>query len=473
MKRKRNSFLCFVVLLISVGAVRSQDTVQFSIDAFYRQVAEFHPMVRQARLLSEQARQEIRFARGSFDPKLEASFATKEFQDKSYFSTFETALTLPTRSPLQPKVGFERTTGELLDPSEKIPGNEQAFAGVSLQLGRGLLTDERRTVLRQAEQMVNMFEAEQVKLVNKILLEAASAYWNWYYRYRAETVFDRAATVSQEILDGVKLNFSQGEASVLDTVQSSITNQARQIEKQEARLQLKNAKIALSNFLWADGNSPIMLSANAVPLLPVSGVIRAEEELAMLSERARENHPELIKLRTKIEILELDQRLAREFLKPRLDLNYALLSQPGAAQSIDLSNDYKLGLDFSFPLFLRKERSKLKLMGLKLNQTNLETGFLEREILNTLQQTFNELITMQGLLSRQFNMVKSYERLMEGELLNLRNGESDLFKINVQQEKLLQSQEKLAKLESDYQKRKAYLWWSAGISPLDSTAPRQ
>lgn len=451
---------------------RSQDTIHFSIDVFYRQVAEYHPMVRQARLLSEQARQEIRFARGSFDPKLEASFGTKEFQDKRYFSTLETAVTLPTRSPLQPKVGIERRTGELLDPSEKIPGNEQAFAGVSVQLGRGLLTDERRTVLKQAEQMVNMFEAEQVKLVNKILLDAASAYWNWYYRYRAVLIFDRAATVSQEILEGVKLNFSQGEASVLDTVQSSITNQARQIEKQEARLQLNNARIALSNFLWTDDNAPVMLSPNASPLLPTAYTLGAEEELTMLSERARENHPELVKLRTKLEILELDQRLAREFLKPRLDLNYALLSQPDAIKPIDFSNDYKFGLDFSVPLFLRKERSKLRLTGLKLNQTNLETGFMEREILNTLQQTFNELITMQGLLLRQSIMVKSYERLMEGELLNLRNGESDLFKINIQQEKLLQSQEKLAKLESDYQRKKAYLWWSAGMSPLDSGSPR-
>jgi hypothetical protein len=42
-------------------------------------------VARQAALLSENARQELRIARGEFDPKLESDFALKEFKKDLYY----------------------------------------------------------------------------------------------------------------------------------------------------------------------------------------------------------------------------------------------------------------------------------------------------------------------------------------------------------------------------------------------------
>ena len=63
-------------------------------------------------------------------------------------------------------------------------------------------------------------------------------------------------------------------------------------------------------------------------------------------------------------------------------------------------------------------------------------------------------------------MVENYERLLAAELTNLENGESDLFKINVQQEKLFNAHSKLLKVMAEYEKQKALLYWSAGVRPL-------
>ena len=457
-----------LVLLITASVSGQQvtsDTATLGIDAFHRRILDHHPLVLQARLLSDQARQEIRMARGSFDPKLEAAWATKEFEDKSYFNTVQSSLSLPTRSPVTPKIGFEQRTGQLLDPSEKIPGDQQVSAGLTLPLGRGLITDERRTALKQAQLMTTLLEAEQVKLVNKLLLEAATTYWSWYYRYQSFLLFDRASMVAKEIFDRVKLNFRQGEASVLDTVQASITWQMRMVERQEAALQLQNARIAVSNFIWDEGLQPLDLPSNALPVLTNGDARINNDELGRLTDLAMENHPELVKLRTKIDQLELEQRLAREFLKPRLDLNYAMLRQPATPGLFDPKNDYKLGMDLSMPLFLRKERAKLRMTGLKIENSTFELNQEQRDIRNDIQKIFNELMNVSAVLGRQQAMADSYERLMEGELLNLRNGESDLFKINIQQEKLLQAREKLIKLQAEYRKQKAYLYWAAGVSP--------
>ncbi|MEQ9414983.1 MAG: hypothetical protein RIF39_14190, partial [Cyclobacteriaceae bacterium] len=83
--------------------------------------------------------------------------------------------------------------------------------------------------------------------------------------------------------------------------------------------------------------------------------------------------------------------------------------------------------------------------------------------------TYNQLINILSIMNQQREMVANYERLLSAEMLNLQQGESDLFKINVQQEKLIQSQTKWLKLLSDFEKQKAYLYWAAGTRHLGRT----
>jgi hypothetical protein len=61
----------------------------------------------------------------------------------------------------------------------------------------------------------------------------------------------------------------------------------------------------------------------------------------------------------------------------------------------------------------------------------------------------------------------NYDRLLRAEILNLEQGESDLFKINIQQEKLIQSQSKWLKLVAEFEKQKAFLYWAAGTRNLN------
>ena len=255
-----------VILVCSIQLAAQDSIPQFSPDAFFELVSKNHPVARQAMLLSEQARQEIRFARGSFDPKIEASFATKEFQDKTYYKEIEGGISIPTRSPINPKLNFENRTGQLLDPSEKIPGNRQIAAGLSIPIGRGLITDERRTALKQAQLMTTLLEADQVKIINKVLLEATQAYWTWYYWHQIYLVRNRGAELAREILNRTKLNFEQGEASPLDTTQASINLQTRLIDWQEAQLQFTNAQLYASNYLWDENINPIELNRKSTRL---------------------------------------------------------------------------------------------------------------------------------------------------------------------------------------------------------------
>jgi len=444
-------------------------TTSFTLDHLYASMWQYHPLIKQADLLSDMAQQEIRFARGAFDPKIEVQGNLKEYDQKEYYNKWYGSFTIPTWFPVDPKIGIERNTGTYLSTENQLPDedyNRQLFAGLSLPIGRGLFTDERRATLQQAQLGVTLAEAEKIKLINKILLEAAKDYWQWYYAYFNYQLNTRNALIAEEIFRRVRLNEKMGEASGLDTLQADITRQQRQVERQESYLDLINSSVKLSNHLWDSLGNPLQISEKLAPQPIGEPEIFTTTALDQLRVLATENHPELQKLSVKLNQLEIDRKLATEFLKPRLNLNYNFLNQPlrptGEFETFTFFNNYKFGLDFYMPILLRKERAKVAQTRLKIQNTTYERTQAEREILNQVQATFNQLVNTNTLLQQQNAMASNYQRLLQGELLNLENGESDLFKINVQQEKLIQSQSKLLKLRADFEKQKATLFWAAG-----------
>ena len=449
-------------------------TRAFTLENFYQLILRNHPAVKQATLLSDVARQEIRLARGNFDPKLEAEFMSKQLNGKTYYEIFGSSLKFPMILPFDPSIGIDQNKGAYLNP-ERYIGNEfnyqQFYAGISIPLGRGLFTDERRTALRQAELFKDMTEAEQVKMINKLLLDAAKDYWEWYYAYHNYRLLNRSVRIAEEIFMRVKNNYNFGEASGVDTVQAKITWQQRIVEQQEAFIHFKNSGLQLSNMLWDSLSNPLELDLKWVPVLSADAWTLTPEGLKVLADQALINHPELKKLEVKIYQLEAERKLAAEYLKPQLNLNYYAINQPINPQgdfSFTFDDNYKIGIDFSFPVFLRKERSKLALTKLKISNTKFQQSIAERQIITSLTGIYNQLTNLQSIMTNQRQMVESYERLLEAELLNLQQGESDLFKINVQQDKLIQAQTKWLKLLAENEKQKAQLYWAAGTYRLNN-----
>lgn len=118
------------------------------------------------------------------------------------------------------------------------------------------------------------------------------------------------------------------------------------------------------------------------------------------------------------------------------------------------------------PILIRRERAKLEQTKIKIRSTGYARTQTGREIINHVNAIYNQIVNTNKILDQQNAIAHNYERLLAAELLNLENGESDLFKINVQQEKLIQSQSKLLKLKAEYEKLKATLYWAAGVRNL-------
>lgn len=446
----------------------------FTLENFYHHVLQYHPVAKQAQLLTESGRQEIRMARGHFDPKLEAQYLLKQYNGKEYYRMADAALKVPTRSPITPAIGMERNTGDNLNPENYISSDydyKQFYVGITLPLGSGLMTDERRVAIKQAELFGKMMQAEQIKVINKLLLEGATDYWEWYFSYYSYRLASNTAAIAEEILRRTKLSFDGGELARMDTVQARITYLERRVAEQEAFADLQNNRIHMSSYLWDSLMNPVDLPLYYAPLNVNAFMLPSEATLTELLNHAKANHPDLQKINLKMAQLKLDRRLAVEFMKPRLDVTYYMLNQPvdpyGFANSFALDDNFKLGVDFSLPLFLRKEKAKLAQTELKLNSTMFELDITSRQIINEITATYNQLVNNGIVLQQQRTMTDHYYSLMNAELLNLENGESDLFKTSVQQEKLFNAQFKLIKVMAEYHKDLAYLYWTAGTNQLE------
>lgn len=438
---------------------------EFTIKEFYEQVFRQHPLVKQAQSLSPLAQQEIRMARGGFDPKLGVDFSRKQFDKKEYYQLFYSKI----KAPLwigEFQASFERNQGYYLDDSDNTHPSGLLAVGVGIPIGRNLLIDERRNTLRQAQLTQNIAEAEKIKLINKLLINATKDYAEWYLAYHQYRYLQAGYTLAQDRYNAIKQRLMMGELAPIDSVQALITLQERGIALQQGEVDWQNAGLRLSNHLWADGNAPMQIEPNVVPQpFAVNASLAQEATLQDLLIFAQQNHPEMRKIVFKQKQLAYEERFQTNNLLPNLMLNYNLLRNVQAnspSTNFNFRDNYKVGVTFEIPLLMRKERSKLQMVRIKQMQIGWELQQIQREIQNEIRASYNEIVTYSRQLTQQQSMVENYRILRDGELRKFWAGESSLFIINAQESKYIESQIKLEQIRTKYLKAQAYLLWAAG-----------
>jgi outer membrane protein TolC len=457
-------FLAFI-LLISHKLVLCQDTTVFALKDLYEQMRRHHPIVKLANLYPRIAEEEIRIARGNFDPKIEADYVQKTLKDKFYYSYWDSRLKAPIWIG-ELKAGYELNEGELISLENKSPREGLMYAGISIPLGQNLIIDARRAVLRQAKFMQQMAEAERIKELNKLFFTATKDYWEWFFTYRQLILVREGYRLADERYKFVRQRILFGEGANIDSVEARITLQERTVQLRQAEIDFKNAGLILSNHLWQEGSIPLELPENAVPedLAAIEKI--SESRLNELLAFAQENHPEIQKIRFKLAQLDIERRFQQDRLKPQINLNYNLLSAYNPmkfeANNEYFANNYKIGFDFSFPILLRKERGKINQTRFKLDQTRFEQTQLAREISNQVKTAYNEVVLLEQNIALQESMVANQETLTEAEYQKFRNGESSVFLINARETKLIEMRVKLVALQTKYEKAKVMLRWAAG-----------
>ncbi|OON70398.1 hypothetical protein B0919_06355 [Hymenobacter sp. CRA2] len=439
-------------------------------------VGENHPVARQAALQPERARQEVRQARGLFDPAAESKFYRKEFGGKDYWNLWDNTLRVPTWYGPDVKLGYERNVGPRVSEQNATPGPGLTYVGLSLPLAQGLLIDERRAAVRQAQALQGLAEAERRAALNKLLLAATKDYWNWTLSFERRRLLQSNLELADIRYRAVRERVRQGDMAAIDSVEALTELQNRRAQLVQGEVEWQNATLLLSNYLWDAQQRPRELPATLQPQpLPSAAAWQAPpvvplEELVL---QARQQHPELLKARAKLGALDVERRLYQNKLLPKLTVDYNLLltgrpydAEAGYGPTPVYQNNYKLGVSFAYPLLLRQERSKLQLTRLKIRDANLGLDQIGREIATGVRTTANDRQALAQQLEVQAQVVANSQRLRDGEQIRFENGESSVFLLNSRESYLLTARIKLAELQAKYAQTQASLRFAAGGAPV-------
>lgn len=467
--------IIFLILISQWSWAQSDTSKVFSYQDFYDLVVKTHPVLKQANTLPDNAKAELLMAKGAFDPKFSTSFDQKYFANTYYFNFWDSQLKVPIQTGgIDLKVGFERNVGQALGTDILTPPDGLTYFGIEIPVLQRLLIDQRRADLRNARVFQQIAEAERVKIINKLILNAAKAYWDWYFVYRNMTLTQEFYDLAAMRYDLVKKRVNQGDLPGLDSTDAQVTLLDRKVMLEQARVDFQNARLVLSNYLWSADGSPREIPDFAIPQITAARVID-EQSLSQLLELARQRHPEVQKLEFKGQQLQIDRQLAKNNMLPRLDfgvsslnLSHRLITGYQGDNSKSnypiIPNFYKFNADFSMPLFLRKERGKLQQVEVKQLQNSLEIKQIRREINNDITASYNDVKAFERQIREQQLAVERQTQLLRLEEMRFGIGESQLFLVNQREAKLNELRVKLESMKAKYEKAKATLLFAAGTS---------
>ncbi|NDI99342.1 TolC family protein [Flavobacterium sp. LaA7.5] len=443
---------CFLLFFscLTIGNAQEFESNILTFNEYLGYVKKYHPIVKQANLEIDKAQAGLMQARGGFDPKIEVDYDEKEFTDKEYYSVLTSSFKIPTWYGIEVKAGFDNSEGIYLNPQNTTPNQGLTSLGITVPLGQGLFINQRMADVRTAKIQLQLSDAERkLKAVN-VLYDAAAAYFDWKKSHDETLLYENYLTYARTRYNGVLQLIEQGDKPAIDSVEAGITVKNRRLNLENSKLKLAKAKLKLANYLWI----------NDIPVELEDAIIPEEDLMATVKETLKtnnlitetipvDNHPKITSLQNKVAILEVERKLQANMLLPKIDVGYHYLSEPSNFDNYRF-NDYKFGVNFAFPIFLRKERGKLNLAKLKIQDTQLELNSERLNLKNKIEAQQTEITSLQKQKNVIDELVESYSTMLTSEERLFSFGESSLFLINTRENRLVSARIEQIEIENRY-----------------------
>ncbi|GAA4765211.1 MULTISPECIES: TolC family protein [Flavobacterium] len=436
------------ILLIFQVTIYGQSK-ELTYNEFLGYVKKYHPLVKQAQLNISEAQAQLMQARGAFDPKIEAEFNEKQFKDKNYYSLFNASFKIPTWYGIELKAAFDNNEGIYINPDMTTPNSGLTSLGISVPLGQGLFINQRMADIRKAKLALTLNTAERDLQALEVLYEASVSYFNWKKIHHEVQLYETYLKNASIRFNGVGKLIEQGDKPAIDSIEAGMTVRNRELNLEDAKLKLAKARLEVSNYIWTENNIPLEIDDSLFPEIELDKTIKSTLSQNGLNQFNIENHPKIKALNAKIDMLTIEQRLKANALLPKLDVSYNYLSEPDYFTDYRFQ-DYKLGVNFTMPLFLRKERGSLKLAKLKVQDTEFSLQFEKQQLKNKIESLNQEQTSLEKQLRINKKLVSDFEKMLTAEERLFSIGESSLFLINSRENSLVSSKLSDIALENRY-----------------------
>ncbi|TDE06314.1 TolC family protein [Flavobacterium hiemivividum] len=429
-------------LFLGFSAFGQKDkTNELTYNEYLGYVKKYHPLVKNANLEINKAQANLMMARGGFDPKIEVDFNKKQFKDKEYYSILNSSFKIPTWYGIEIKAGFDNNEGIYLNPENTVPNQGLTSLGINIPLGQGLLINQRMADVRRAKIQIQLSQAEKKLNAISVLYDASLSYFNWKKAHNEVVLYESYKANAENRYKGIQSLIKHGDKPAIDSIEAGIIVKNRFLSLEDATLKLNKARLELSNFLWLEDNIPLELSEELIPEIQLELTIQETLKTNDLVNQNFDitNHPKINALTSKIGILTIEKKLKANMLLPKVDIGYTYLSEPSYIDNYQFQ-DYKIGLDFYFPLFLRKERGSLKLAKYKIQETEFILNLEKIQLTNKINAQKLEIESLSKQKNLIKDLVKDNRTMLKAEERLFSIGESSLFLINTRENNLVSAQ---------------------------------
>jgi len=455
----------FTLLFISVFGCAFGQEKNLSIDNTLDIVRKYHPVIRQSFLRNEISKNELMASKGVFDPIIQINSQEKTFDNKQYYKYNSTELKIPIWYGIDIKAGTENNYGDRIDPT--LTKNKSAFVGVSMDPFRGLLVDKRKSIINQANNIVELTKNEQLLIINDLMLDATTAYWNWVSAFYNNALLIKSVQSNKERYEVIKKSYQSGDRAPIDTTEALTQLQNFEILQTQSAVELQKARFELSNFFWTENKLPFELDETIQPVSNFEIDKIAKIEIGDLEDQinqAAQQHPKLKMTDAKLNYLDVEKRLKFVELFPSLKLNYNALDNDlrNFSTTLNTANNFKYGLSLSMPIFQRQARGEIAKTKNKIADLNLDRKYLSLEIENKVKSSFSDFHSLKQQIKTNELVLNANKLLFDTENNKFQMGESSLFLINNRELKFIETEQKQIVLKSKFYLSIYKNLWSMG-----------
>jgi hypothetical protein len=211
---------------------------------------------------------------------------------------------------------------------------------------------------------------------------------------------------------------------------------------QQAEVDAQLARQAFNELYWPmdENTSPLTLDDRWTTIPATAGWLM--------------QHPDLIEKQLGLAQIQLEQRLKREKLKPKLDVGYYLLGDGFDISPVPVGGEnggfftraYKLDATFSYPIFNRKARGDVQLGQLKITETTAKIDAKQQALSTKADAYRNAVRQFDNQLAEGQDLAVQASRLLDAERRLFSLGESTQFLLNSREQSLQKARLTVAKL---------------------------
>ena len=458
----------------TVVQLQPDRTAPLTIEEVLARIELTHPLLRAEGVERKQARAKILKALGAWEPTFHNNTEVDRYQVWNFLSIQHESTSGYNDSKLEighpwgfrVHGGIRNGFGDLttVKTSAVIPDlhgyydQQQFIVGGSFKLLRGFMINEEYADFQKAELAGPMAEVSVAQKRQDLYLAGAVQYWDWQVAVKQAEVQKQNLAVAEARLVQIEGQARAGKIAPLDVAEAGQEVQRRREAAIAAQRKVEYEQYNLSLFLWENGE-PVTPQPEWAPEFQGETPLPTEEEVVAAKAAAKEDRPEVRALYIEAKMNNIDLKLAKNYLLPKLNFDGGRMDTPG---DWIVGVGYRFGMQFAMPLFQREGRGKVMYAEADQQQLVLKQQYYEQRVTVEVDNWLSAIVRARDRVRAATESYRLAKTLEEGERKRFDMGVTSILFVNMREQNAVEAAYELYRAQYDYVLARGGLLWAKG-----------